>query len=120
MTGVRIGLAQLSLAPLDVASNIERTVAAVEKAAADGADVVVLPELASSGYVLHEPMLRSVAERTDRPGAALRAWADVAAATRTTVVAGLPESDGDALYNTAVVLGPDGRVVTRYRKLHLF
>lgn len=120
MTGVRIGLAQLSLAPLDVASNIERTVAAVEKAAADGADVVVLPELASSGYVLHEPTLRSVAERTDRPGAALRAWADVAAATRTTVVAGLPESDGDALYNTAVVLGPDGRVVTRYRKLHLF
>lgn len=120
MTTLRVGLAQLALAPLEVEANVARTVAAVEKAAAAGARVVVLPELASSGYVLHEPLVRPLAEDISRPGPALAAWSDVAARTRTTVVAGFPEAEGDRLYNAAAVFGPDGELLDVYRKLHLF
>lgn len=120
MTTLRVGLAQLSLGALDVERNVARTVEAVERAAADGARVVVLPELASSGYVLHEPMLRPVAEDATRPGVALTAWAEVAHRTRTVVVAGFPELADGRLYNAAVAFGPDGRLLDVYRKLHLF
>lgn len=120
MSTLRVGLAQLALAPLDVESNVARTVDAVEKAASDGARVVVLPELASSGYVLDEPLLRPLAEPVRRPGPALTAWSDVAARTGTIVVAGFPEVEDGRLYNAAAVFGPDGRLLEVYRKLHLF
>jgi len=117
---LRVGLAQLALGALDVAANVAHTVYAVEKASADGARVVVLPELASSGYVLHEPLLRSLAEDVTDPGPALTAWSDVAARTGTTVVAGFPEVEDDRVYNAAAVFGPDGELLGVYRKLHLF
>ena len=120
MTTLRVGLAQLALAPLEVEANVTRTVDAVEKAAADGARVVVLPELASSGYVLDEPLVRPLAEDVTRPGPALTAWSEVAARTGTTVVAGFPEVEDGRLYNAAAVLGPDGSLLATYRKLHLF
>lgn len=117
---LRVGLAQLSLAPLEVEANVARTVAAVEKAAAGGANLVVLPELASSGYVLAEPLLRPVAERLDDPGPALTAWSDAAERTGTTVVGGFPEEFDGRLYNSVAVFGPDGGLHGHYRKLHLF
>lgn len=120
MTTLRVGLAQLSLGALDVERNVAHTVDAVEKAAAEGARVVVLPELASSGYVLHEPLLRPVAEDVARPGPALTAWSGVAARTGTTVVAGFPEIASGRLYNAVAVFGPDGARCGHYRKLHLF
>lgn len=120
MSTLRVGLAQLALAPLDVEANVAHAVDAVEKAAADGARVVVLPELASSGYVLHEPLVRPLAEDVTRPGPALTAWSAVAARSGTTVVAGFPEVEEDRLYNSAAVFGPDGELMAVYRKLHLF
>lgn len=120
MTTLRVGLAQLSLGALDVERNVAHTVDAVEKAAAEGARVVVLPELASSGYVLHEPLLRPVAEDVARPGPALTAWSGVAAHSGTTVVAGFPEIADGRLYNAVAVFGPDGVLCGHYRKLHLF
>lgn len=120
MSTLRVGLAQLSLDAVDVEQNVGRTVHAVEKAAAEGAQVVVLPELASSGYVLDEPLLRPVAEDVAEPGQALAAWSEVATRTRTTVVAGFPEVADGLLYNSAAVFGPDGALRGHYRKLHLF
>jgi N-carbamoylputrescine amidase len=117
---LRIGIAQLVLAPLEVEANVARTVDAVEKAAAEGARVVVLPELASSGYVLHEPLVRPCAEDVAAPGPALTAWSEAAARTGATVVAGFPEVEDGRLYNSAAVFGPDGQLLAVYRKLHLF
>jgi predicted amidohydrolase len=105
---------------LDVVRNVEATVAAVEAAADGGADIVVLPELASTGYVLDSVLLQPVAEDVGAPGPALRAWADVAKRRRIAIVAGFAERSGTALYNSAAVFGPDGKLETLYRKLHLF
>ncbi len=60
--------------------------------------------------------LADVAEALDGPRVA--ALAAIAATHRIWLVPGsVPEADGDAIYNTAVVLGPDGRLVASYRKV---
>lgn len=117
---LRVGLAQLDLTALDVAENIRRTVAALDEAAARGASLVVLPELANTGYVLDAEAVMPHAESVSEPGPALSAWADAAARLGVTVVAGLAERAGASLYNSAVVLTRTGEVASLYRKLHLF
>ena len=116
-----VTLAAVRLAPVlgDVAGNRERATAAVADAAARGADLVVLPELATSGYCFADAgEARASAEPV--PGPATDAWSAVAAETGVVVVGGVCELDADgAVRNTAVVVGPDG-LLARYRKLHLW
>lgn len=118
----RLGLAvaQIECAPLDVAENIARTTAALRSAAADGADLVVLPELVATGYVLDRAALFERAESTAEPGPVLSAWAREARALGVTVVGGYAERAGERLFNSVAVIGPDGALAGSYRKLHLF
>lgn len=111
---MRIGLVQRRSAPFDADGNRARTVADARAAFDDqGADIVVLPELAVPGYALDAVRLRELAEPV--PGPTVEAWAGLGGL----VVGGLCERDGGALYNSAVAVGPGG-VVLHYRKLHLF
>lgn len=85
--------------------------------AANGSDLIVFPEMWYPGYFAFEDYARSA---RDTP-ALLEALADAAAEARACVHAGsLVESDGGNLYNTSVLLGPDGTELARYRKIHLF
>lgn len=120
MPRVRIGIAQLACAPLDVAENVVRTTAALLSAAAGGADVVVLPELAATGYVLDRGALLERAESTEAPGLVLSAWSAAAREHGLVIVGGFAERDGDRLFNSVAVIGPDGAIEGTYRKLHLF
>jgi predicted amidohydrolase len=115
---VRVACAQLPLSIGDTAGNRTTCRSAVEAAAGDGAQVVVLPELASSGYVFADRAeLSSLAETRDGP--AVAEWANLAEAFGLTIVAGFPEAAGDAIYNSAAVVDPTGlRGV--YRKAHLW
>ena len=100
--------------PGNLAAARERVTAAV----GDGAELVVLPELFS--LYGNAPTLRAGAEPLDGPTAQ---WAaEVASDHRIWLVAG---SFVEAVargrnHNTSVLVGPDGGVVARYRKLHLF
>lgn len=108
----------LQFAPkyLDVAHNLSsvgRLLADVE------ADLIVLPELFTSGYFFQSAQdLAQVAEpvpegkTTER----LHTWASDLNAT---LVAGLAERDGDTFYNSAAVVSPAGYEGT-YRKVHLY
>jgi N-carbamoylputrescine amidase len=120
MSRLGIGLAQLECVPLDAAENTARTTAALRTAAAGGADLVVLPELVATGYVLDRTALWDLAESTADPGPVLSAWSEEARALGVTVVGGFAERDGDRLYNSVAVVRPDGTVAGTYRKLHLF
>ena len=99
----------------NVASSVER----IEQAAAQGASIVVLPELANSGYVFEsrEEAFALAEEVPDGP--TTRAWADAARRCKVHIVAGIAEREGTRLYNAAVVVGPQGWLGT-YRKLHLW
>lgn len=117
----------LQLSPQYLRPEANRRAAGVllEEAFADGegADLVVLPELFTSGYFFKSTEdARSAAEAV--PAGPTTEWLEGwAAETGATLVAGLPEragtSSGDALYNSAVACGPEGFVGV-YRKVHLY
>ena len=102
----------------DVDANVAAGAEAIEVAAAAGAEIVCLPELATYIYFCHriDPAYMEVAEPV--PGPSTECIGEVAERTGTYVIFPLYERDtGDGqLYNTAVVIGPDGGIRGRYRK----
>jgi predicted amidohydrolase len=82
------------------------------------ADLVVLPELAHSGYYFKDrAQAEECAETLDGPFCTfLKNWCR---STDTYVVAGWNERADAAIFNSAVLVGPDG-VEGVYRKIHLF
>lgn len=83
------------------------------------ADLIVLPELFASGYFFRSAAdVEDVAEEIPE-GKTCEALHDWSRRTGSTIVAGLPERYGEAFYNSAVVVSPEG-VVGTYRKIHLF
>jgi predicted amidohydrolase len=117
---VRVACAQYAVRDGDPDANRERSVAAILDAAQAGADFVVLPELANSGcdFPSREHALGLAEELGDPGGPTLRAWRNTAWESGVFVVGGLLEREGDALYNSAVVVGPG--FFGRYRKTHLW
>ena len=114
---VSIGLAQILGEPLSPEKNRHRTVAAAAEAFERGADIVVLPEMIVQGFVPDWRAMAPLAEPLLGP--TVTAWKELAAESGGYLVGGLCERDGEALYNTAVAVGPEG-VLLHYRKLHLF
>jgi N-carbamoylputrescine amidase len=113
---VRVACAQYSLR--DGERNIERSLYFIRKAAREGADLVVLPELATSGCEFASRR-EAVALAEEVPGGpAVREWEREARRSGVCVVGGLLEREGDVLYNSAVLLGAG--VLGRYRKTHLW
>ena len=82
------------------------------------ADLMVLPELFSTGYRF---LCREEAERLAEPipGPTTDFLTDLARFKNLFLIAGLAENDGGRFYNSAVVTGPEG-YLGKYRKLHLF
>ena len=112
---LRIALAQFDFPVGAVEKNAERIVAFIEEARDEyGADLVLFPELAVSGYPPEDLLLR--------PGFLAdceRALQRIAAAARGIVaVVGWPQSAGSVVYNAASVLR-DGAVAATYRKREL-
>jgi len=113
---MRIGIAQTSPAFGERARNIEDTLGLIGR---ERADLWVLPEFFASGYQFASASeARELAEAVP-DGPTTRALIEHAVGQGFFIVAGLPERDGDRVYNSAVVVGPDGFVAC-YRKVHLF
>jgi N-carbamoylputrescine amidase len=114
------GAAAVQIEPVfgDVAANLGLIERAVRQAAAGGAELVVLPELCTTGYMFAD---RAEAESLAEPvtGPTVAALAALAAELRLHLVAGFAERDGDQLFNSAVLLGPQG-LIGSYRKVHLW
>lgn len=120
---MRISCAQYAVRDGDPETNRERSVAAILEAADAGADLVVLPELANSGCDLSREQASRLAEEVgdigkDSGRPTLRAWRRAVEETGVFVVGGFLEREGDALYNSATVVGPG--FFGRYRKTHLW
>ncbi len=116
---MRIAVGQFEPRIGEKRENVARTLELVDEAAERGAELVVLPELCNSGYMFasHEE-----AESLSEPvpdGPTVAAWLERCATHGVVLVAGIAERDGDVLYNSAVVLAPNGHVGT-FRKLHLW
>lgn len=108
---VRVALAQLNLTVGDIDGNSARLIDAIRKAAADGAQVVVTPELSITGYPPEDLVLRHSFVHANRA-----ALDRVAASTgEVMAVVGYVDSAGDSLFNAAAICNA-GRVVATYHK----
>jgi N-carbamoylputrescine amidase len=100
-------------------SNLKRSVELLEEAAGQGARLVVLPELCNSGYVFENRAEAFELSESIPDGLSTRAWIDVAREHDMYIVAGINEREDRLLYNSAVIVGPEGHIGT-FRKLHLW
>jgi NAD+ synthase (glutamine-hydrolysing) len=110
---MRLALAQLNTTVGDLDGNRARILEAIGEATATGADLVLVPELAVTGYPPEDLLLRPSFVR-----AAAESLGEIASATRDVVaLVGFPHFDRD-LYNACAVCG-DGEVKAIYRKRFL-
>jgi predicted amidohydrolase len=116
MPTLRIGFVQGRPAFGRTEENLEKGLAL---AATAEADLVVLPELWSSGYVFSSHAEVAALAEDARTGATARALAWAAKREKRHYVAGFPEVARGRYYNSAMLVGPGG-VKAVYRKLHLF
>ena len=90
-----------------------------ESLARADADLMVLPELFTTGYQFTDRKEVAAFAETIPEGPTTGFLMDLARDRKVTLVAGLAEREGDALYNSAVVVGPAG-YLGKYRKAHIF
>lgn len=100
-----------------VNQNLEKILSETRTAARNGADLVVFPECALTGYMFISreealPFMETV------PGPATERLVESCRELDVHLVVGLLEKSGDRCYNSAVLLGPGG-IIGNYRKNHL-
>ncbi|MCH8479130.1 MAG: carbon-nitrogen hydrolase [Wenzhouxiangella sp.] len=116
---VRVGLVQHAMGP-DAEENRQASLAGVARAAADGAELVLLPELHASEYFCkyQDPVLFDLAEPIDGP--TRHALSDAARQHGVVLVGSLFEHRAPGLaHNTAIVIDNDGSLAGIYRKMHI-
>jgi len=111
---LRIALAQIDCTVGDVAGNVDRIVDAARVALVQGADLLLVPELALAGYPPEDLVAKDHFIRDLREALELVARATVGL----TCVIGFVERDGEALHNSAAVCS-GGVVASVYRKRRL-
>jgi nitrilase len=126
----RAAAVQESSVWLDRTASTEKACALIEEAGRGGADVVALPESFVPGFpywVFVKPLSQTAGwharlhdQAVEIPGPETAALAAAAARAGVHAVVGVTERDAGAvgtLYNTNVVLSPDGTVLGKHRKL---
>ncbi|ABK98367.1 carbon-nitrogen hydrolase [Pelobacter propionicus] len=119
MKSLRVGLIQQSCSA-DRAANLEKSCDMIARAAASGAELVVLQELHTGPYFCQteDPSLFDLAEPI--PGPTCETLGPLAARLGVVIVASLFERRAPGLYhNSAVVFERDGSMAGMYRKMHI-
>lgn len=113
---MRAGFIQFNPVLGEIGLNVSRTINLLKKTEAD---LLVLPELFNTGYFFssHE-QVEALAEEVPC-GATTRALEELARAKGAWIIAGLAEKSARAIFNSAVLVSPEGYEAT-YRKIHLF
>ncbi|KAF0291731.1 Omega-amidase NIT2 [Amphibalanus amphitrite] len=113
----RLALVQLSVCA-NKQENLLRAARMVKEATAGGAQMVALPECFNSPYGTQ--YFGEYAESVP-DGPSCKALSEMARDNSVHLVGGsIPERAGETLYNTATVWAPDGSLVAKHRKVHLF
>ena len=114
----KIALAQISCKLGDKKGNLEKIEQAAKRAKKQGADLLILPEMSLTGYVIRD-QIYELAEEI--PGHSTNLVENIARETGVHIVFGMPELSAKTqatFHNTAVLVSPKG-YVGKYRKMYL-
>ncbi|CAN1548370.1 COG0388 Predicted amidohydrolase [Burkholderiaceae bacterium] len=99
--------------------NLEKSRLLIEEAARMGARLIILPELANTGYVFETRAEAFVQAEEIPSGESSNFWSQLAIRLGVTIVVGIAEREQDRLFNSAIVTGPKG-FIGKFRKVHLW
>ncbi|MHB8076105.1 carbon-nitrogen hydrolase family protein [Desulfosporosinus fructosivorans] len=117
MTTLKIALCQMLITD-DKQANLKQAAGKIQEAASGGAQLVVLPEMFNCPYDIH--CFQDYAEEIPS-GETTNLLGKLARTHGLFLVGGsIPELSGELLYNTSVVFNPQGEIIARHRKVHLF
>lgn len=114
---VNIGVIQLGVS-LNKSDNLKRAEEMILEAGRKGANLIALPEMFNCPY--QQYLFPSLAEEL-KDGKTVALLSEMARKTKTYLIGGsIPERDGEKLFNTSLIFGPQGQLLARHRKMHLF
>lgn len=119
MDVIRVAAAQIKPILGDPEKNRRKIARFLELAHNDDVDLVVFPELSNSGYNFSSTEQAFATSENIPGGKTIKLLERMAHEYSMYVVVGINERDDNALYNSAVLVGPEG-YVGKYRKVHLF
>lgn len=122
MQDLRVACVQLQAHDVDEAEiALQEALEAIDRAAAQKAHLVLLPECTYPGYMLRD-WGRGAARLAGEQAVvrAVQTFSEKAAQHRCYLAAGLVESEGDTYYNAAILFDPAGKIVGKARKHFLW
>jgi len=111
---VRVAVCQTLCIDSDREGNLRRITYAVEQAAKQGAQLACFPETAVLGWI--NPEAHQLADPI--PGATTDRLAALARKHKLMIAIGLCEKDGEQLFDSAVLIGTDGQILHKHRKIN--
>ena len=130
---IRVGIVQMNARVLEKSYNLGQAAELIRQAAAQGAKIVLTPEAAVQGYPRvelqpgesdNDPRLvserkRILAAAEPIPGPATQRFSALAQKLGIWIVFGMDENRDGQLFNTAVLMNPQGQIAGTYSKVHL-
>jgi N-carbamoylputrescine amidase len=102
----------------DVDANLAAILSMANEATSAGAELVVFPEAALTGLVNNDNPAHDLAFGQPIPGTITTRLSELASERGVWLAIGLLEREDNRLYDSGVLLAPDGEIVLRYRRIH--
>ncbi len=114
---MKVGFFQFNPLRKDVQHNIGEILNTIQDS---NFDLLVLPELANSGYLYRNPgELAPYCDSVTHPGVFLSGLIHLCQEKNVCIITGFSEVEGNRLYNSSAVITNEG-IISVYRKIHLF
>ena len=111
----KLALVQMYVEPSELQKNLNHAAVLIAEAARGGADIALLPEVLDLGWT--HPSAKILAG-TIPGGRSFEALSAAAKKNRIWLCCGIVERDGDVVYNSAVIIDSNGKLVIKHRKLN--
>ena len=113
---MKIAAAQIACVLGDIDANVRKLRDFAARAKDAGADLIVFPEMADTGYAI--AVIRERA--TSWNEGAVPQLQEIARTLVIGIISGVSEREGDSIFNSQVSINASGEIVAKYRKTHLF